>query len=605
MADTLEGALGINYKFIISNDLRTITIPEGVVIGVYNDRNVQVIDFEMPRYYHQIDLSTFAIKVNYIADDEAHTYIVVDKTFDDDIIRFTWVVDTFAFTQNGGTVTFAVCLREINDQSVVTREFNTTVHRLKVLPGLEVSIDEADEDTVRDYIAQIQNIVNNMESTAEQMAQDIADEVIASIPEDYSALTEEVSDLNQAVSDLKQELDYSIFDKLTSYGAWYVPSTGILTASSSWRSYYCSVDDFSIASALLYSNTDSNKAIAFYSGSISDNNYISGIRFDSGTLISSQFRRFTNITIPSGTRYILFSTRTASGANTDVTGSQPGIFGTTLQKVSNLDSNMTQLTANVNTLMPKRNIIQNIYSNIWNANDFVFVGDELWLAKNDTVLANCEIRRYKIINNVITYQSTLLTDFGHWNTVDYCPENDCLIFGNGANDTSTTGNWFAVVPHPRNLSGTVTLENVGIKYNVDIGYKVQAVWGDANLGEYNIAIVFSNNARTIKKYLLKKTDGNFNGQMVEIASGTQDVSVAVGGADYWGDTLYIGDGTFGLTKMSMTDYQTEKIVKKFYNSNGDELNGSVQGIFVDSLYIWVFLNISGAVSPNYLFQLIR
>lgn len=175
MADTLEEALLLassnedtpireRYKFEISNDLRTISIPSDLVFGVYFDRNVQTIDFEMPRYYHDLDLAPFGIKINYVSNNEGHIYIVDDKVVGEDTITFTWTVDFPAYSANGGTVTFSVCLRQTNNSNEVIKELNTTIHTVKILPGLEVEIDESDEDTVKDYLVQISNIASDVNS---------------------------------------------------------------------------------------------------------------------------------------------------------------------------------------------------------------------------------------------------------------------------------------------------------------------------------------------------------------------------------------------------------------------------------------------------------
>ena len=104
--------------------------------------------------------------------------------------------------------------------------------------------------------------------------------------------------------------------------------------------------------------------------------------------------------------------------------------------------------------------------------------------------------------------------------------------------------------------------------------------------------------------LLKGSDGDFNGQYMTLE--TKDIELdkyyGVGGADFWGDTLYIGiGGPYEMFKMSMSDYNIQRITKHFYNDDGTEYNGSTQGVHVDSRYIWVFSNIGGS-SANYLTQ---
>lgn len=233
----------------------------------------------------------------------------------------------------------------------------------------------------------------------------------------------------------------------------------------------------------------------------------------------------------------------------------------------------------------------------FNQNDFTFVKDELWLAKcNTTDFSNgTGIFRYKWDGEQFVHIGTINCDFGHWNVVDYCEANDCLIFGNGANDFETEGNYFVVVPHPLELGNTALIADVGIKYNVDIGYKVQALWGDSNLGENNIAILLSNDLKTIVKVLLKRdSSGNFNGEFIELERKENLPAFGIQGADIWNNTLYVGgaesSGMYTINKVSLSDYSSVKNSVKYYKNDGTPYLGVVQGVYVGGNYVWVFVN---------------
>ena len=186
MAGTLEEALlsasstytpSERLKFVVDNDLRTIMKVGDGVFGVFNDNNVQVIDWEIPRYYHDLDLGTFAARINYVNEHDGHIYLVTDYTVGADRITFTWTVGWPAYLDNGGTVTFALCLRHFNGQDLVDKEFNTTVYSVKVLPGLEVEMDPADERVVHDYltqIAQIASTVNTQKNEVTSMRNEVS-----------------------------------------------------------------------------------------------------------------------------------------------------------------------------------------------------------------------------------------------------------------------------------------------------------------------------------------------------------------------------------------------------------------------------------------------
>ena len=244
-------------------------------------------------------------------------------------------------------------------------------------------------------------------------------------------------------------------------------------------------------------------------------------------------------------------------------------------------------------------------SNQFSQNDITFVGDELWVSKeNSTYYTNgTKIFRYKVVNNEFTLVGTCDCDFGHLNTMDYCGANDCLIFGNGGNSTETEGNYFVVVKNPRALGTEALIADVGIKYDVDIGFKVQALWGDSNLGDNNIVYLLSNNSANITKVLLLKDEnGEFNGEYVTLESHELEVW-GVQGADIFGDTLYIGgqlnsNEYSAVKEISLSDFSTIKTVKrKFYAPDGTPITSCVQGIYVDADDVWLCINSGDSTKP--------
>lgn len=301
------------------------------------------------------------------------------------------------------------------------------------------------------------------------------------------------------------------------------------------------------------------------------------------------------MSVPENAALIVISTRFASGENSSA------------ELFVNLNIPAAEMS-NIGDTSEKTGQIKRIFTDFPNANDFTFVNGELWGsgASGDTTV----IKRYRITDDGLLLLGIIKTDFGHLNTFDYNPANDCLIFGNGANDFSTEGNWFAVVKNPMGLvtseySATATLAANAIVYNVDIGFKVQAVWGDANLGLNNIVYLLSNNAKTAMKVLLNVDDnGEFNGQFTVLDTHTSETAYPVGGAKFWGDTLYFGysDTGYKIAKMSMSDYSVSVTKRQLYDANGTEISGTVQGLHIDDKYVWVFIN---AVNPirSYLIQM--
>lgn len=383
----------------------------------------------------------------------------------------------------------------------------------------------------------------------------------------------------------------------------YITAQGGINESASWQDYLL-YDLYDQITFKAYTNDPNLYAVGFYSSNIpSQDTFISGIKFKALGLSETVVNRSD---IPVGAKSILLCSRTATGIETALTGIRN--ITSDIANLKNIVSDLERVNCGVGN-------IKAIYKNIPNANDFTIIKDEIWFAENiyenGVSTEKTKLHRYKIVNNALFFIDTIMSDFGHWNVVDYNEYNDCLVFGNAANSTTTEGNFFSVVKNPLALSGNVTLATCGIKYPVDIGYKVQAVWGDSNFGKNNIVYLMSNNASKITKVMLKRdSDGNFAvnettgyGEFIVLESKElSGVDYGVGGADFWGDTLYIGIGVnYRLAKMSMTDYSVEEIEKKYYYDNGTSYSGSTQGIHVDNNYLWWFVNVAGN-TENYLIQ---
>lgn len=123
----------------IDMESRQIMIPTSVKnIGVESDDEVKRLWFKMERYYHDCDLSQFRVRINYLnANGDGDLYEPDDVTVnDDDTMIFSWLVGRYALVEKG-TVTFSVCVIDIDHSGRVDREFNTTIAKLTVLEGLE------------------------------------------------------------------------------------------------------------------------------------------------------------------------------------------------------------------------------------------------------------------------------------------------------------------------------------------------------------------------------------------------------------------------------------------------------------------------------------
>lgn len=246
---------------------------------------------------------------------------------------------------------------------------------------------------------------------------------------------------------------------------------------------------------------------------------------------------------------------------------------------------------------------ESVYANFACENDFTIVGDEIWGSKNEPTYTR--IARHKIVDGVLTKVGEIvLSDVVHLNTLDYCPENDCLITGNGANDTNTVGNCFWIIPNAsnlKNLTGRLNLSDIAIRYDVNIGFKVQAIWGGSNLGQHNLVYLLSNNNEVRKAIIHKNADGTFANTFT-IVGDVHTVTGASGyqGADYYNGYIYFGFGgdRLALAKANTHDFKAEITEYPCYQADGTEHRGVIQGVCVDKNYLWIYPN--GISDGNYL-----
>lgn len=197
-ASVTEDVVTINDNtIVVNNDLRTMSIPEKVsILGVESDESVNRLKFRLPRYYCDLDLGEFNIYVNYLNGRTEDIYVVTDKKTTDDYVEFSWLVGRNA-SKNKGYTKFVLCLKKSGSDGTVIKEFNTTVHKLEVLEGLETEVDSSlitQNKDLNDLIDQIK-IMIDLEG----------EKVISNLPKDYQELINEVKALKD---EMKNTMPY-------------------------------------------------------------------------------------------------------------------------------------------------------------------------------------------------------------------------------------------------------------------------------------------------------------------------------------------------------------------------------------------------------------
>ena len=182
---------GADEVITIDNDLRKITIPASItLLGVESDENVRTLHFQMPKTYKGLDLSEFAIRINYMnANNVGDTYAVDDSEISGENIVFTWTVGRVACMYKGNTK-FIVCLKKKDVSGNVLKEFNTSLASLPVLEGLETT-----EAVVAENPDIIEQILTKIEKLTQISPEDIASAVSAYMKENPINVPKNLSDL--------------------------------------------------------------------------------------------------------------------------------------------------------------------------------------------------------------------------------------------------------------------------------------------------------------------------------------------------------------------------------------------------------------------------
>ncbi len=155
----------------VINETKDINL-DGKQFNITQEENSQYIPFEMPRYYDGYDLVNTVISIHYTTKGGRHAGVKpVNVTFNDEKIRFGWLVDAGA-TLDVGTLEF-----EIHAYGTVTgsdgeaKAYTWKTKRNKSLIVLESMCDC--EDTINDIDdTWVQDLVS---SVAEKVAEQIAE----------------------------------------------------------------------------------------------------------------------------------------------------------------------------------------------------------------------------------------------------------------------------------------------------------------------------------------------------------------------------------------------------------------------------------------------
>lgn len=207
-----EATNDVNYlhdsiQFEIDPNLRTTAIPpNGVVIAVQGDHNVNRVNFKMPVWYNGFNMSQFNIRVNFIdPEGNVNYYYVEDKAIftpddipvsmgvtpaENDVLYFTWMVSKYA-TRYIGDIVFNVRFTSYDGDTLV-QAFNTTKGYGTILEGIQLAgeiTQEEQEDLLFHLTEDLHDVTDVLKIDIEAKGA----EVYNSIPSDYSSLSNSVA----------------------------------------------------------------------------------------------------------------------------------------------------------------------------------------------------------------------------------------------------------------------------------------------------------------------------------------------------------------------------------------------------------------------------
>lgn len=195
-----------NDKVEIDADTRTMIIPDTErIFGVMSDEKGERKYFRCKRFVgNGIDLSKLSLRIIFQNasgfDTGRDKYIVTDLAIDgEDYVTFSWELSR-KVTAYKGIISFIVCAIKTKSDGTITNEWNTTIANGIVLEGLEANGTQEQEEVARDYY-------NQLEAELEKKAQ----EVIKTIPSDYTQMQKDVDKLNEDIGNLnKEKLDSDV-----------------------------------------------------------------------------------------------------------------------------------------------------------------------------------------------------------------------------------------------------------------------------------------------------------------------------------------------------------------------------------------------------------
>lgn len=161
---------------IDSNTREIIFLDNSECFGVEFDKNTQRIEFSCPKIVgDNLDLTKCICRINYMnAKGYRDSYLIDDILVDGDNITFTWTLSS-KVTSGRGNCLFIFCARQVNENGVIEKEWNTTVAKASIKRGLETNshIEEEYSDILESILLKVNSVSLTTEVNAESTNENV------------------------------------------------------------------------------------------------------------------------------------------------------------------------------------------------------------------------------------------------------------------------------------------------------------------------------------------------------------------------------------------------------------------------------------------------
>lgn len=155
---------------IDSNTREIIFLDNSECFGVEFDKNTQRIEFSCPKIVgDNLDLTKCICRINYMnAKGYRDSYLIDDVLADGDNITFTWKLKG-KVTDGRGNCLFIFCARQVTENGIIEKEWNTTVAKASIKRGLETNshIEEEYSDILESILLKVNSVSLTTEVNSE------------------------------------------------------------------------------------------------------------------------------------------------------------------------------------------------------------------------------------------------------------------------------------------------------------------------------------------------------------------------------------------------------------------------------------------------------